>query len=89
MKSSRIGIAAMLAAASFAGLAATPHVPDVIVQSDAPRAVAPKRITPATRAAWTKKRGRCGPGWTPRQVQRMATKRRNQQRNKRAHRGGR
>lgn len=30
-----------------------------------------------------------GPGWTDTHVQRMAKKRRNQQRNKRAHRGGR
>ena len=44
-------------------------------------------------AGWQHRRNRSrihnGPGWSQAQVQRMARKRRNQQRNKRAHRGGR
>ena len=90
MRRNSLNLAAMLAVAAFSSMASAPQqVPDAITQREAPRAIAPKRITPASREAWGKKHGRCGPGWSPRQVQRMAKKRRNQQRNKRANRGGR
>lgn len=89
MRHSRIGLATFLAAAALsAGAASTFQLRalDVIPAAEAPRQAVPKRITPDARAAWTKSH-RCGPGWTCRQVQRMARKRRNRTRNKRAHRG--
>lgn len=83
--SSRLIAAALMAAA----------IPAALVTDEAPRSAPPR--SPERKA--TQRRygaepnpvthgNRRGPGWSNRHVQRMATKRRNVLRNRKAHRGG-
>lgn len=77
-----------LAAAGFGMMAAGSHLveraapPPVAVRHEVRRQRMPDGSPYSSR-----RRRKPGPGWTVRQVQRMATKRRNQARNRRAHRG--
>lgn len=83
-------LSAGLALASVAAMAATPQL---VERAAAPQAAVRPEVrrqrmpdgAPYSRS----KRRKPGPGWSRRQVQRMALKRRNQARNRRAHRGGR
>lgn len=82
-------LSAALAASVSAMAAAVPVMDRAQAPAPVVRPEARRLRLPDGRPVSRRNARKPGPGWSPRQVQRMAAKRRNQARNRAAHRGSR
>lgn len=82
-------LAGALSIASFSMAASIPEISRAVAPEPAARPEVRRLRMPDGAPYSRSKRRKPGPGWTTRQVQRMAAKRRNVARNRAHHKGGR